>query len=178
MEQTCILSTKILVRIITSTEVNNQASVARDYAPAMMNPLFPGHWGSQRCPKSIWHYDIVGGHSENLPRSYLTHSCLCTLVTDYAIMRPSWRGTLFWFIWLRILVLLYVFNRISLGGKMLFLVEKLRQPNSSVHSTGLTSYMSRDNTQTELSVVSQHKKAQDNRHEAEITPDLSTHFFC
>lgn len=124
----------------------------------MMNPLFPGHWGSQRCPKSIWHYDIVGGHSENLPRSYLTHSCLCTLVTDYAIMRPSWRVTLFWFIWLRILVLLYVFNRISLGGKMLFLVEKLRQPNSSVHSTGLTSYMSRDNTQTELSVVSNREK--------------------
>lgn len=41
---------------------------------------------------------------------------------------------------------------------MLFLVEKLRQQNSSVHSTGLTSYMSRDNTQTELSVVSNREK--------------------
>lgn len=41
---------------------------------------------------------------------------------------------------------------------MLLLVEKLRQQNSSVHSTSLTRYMSRDNTQTELSVVSNREK--------------------
>lgn len=41
---------------------------------------------------------------------------------------------------------------------MLFLVEKVRQQNSSVYSTSLTRYMSRDSTQTELSAVSNREK--------------------